>query len=368
MCLTSDDNFMRRCVIASREPWKWIPYFDDHSIMIINPDAPPARYQYLVEHSDYSVLVTDQDLTMRDGRDYPDERIFWYTSGTTGDSKFYGFSQQQLDRMSRTICDAYNINSNDRYFGIMPLWHAHGNGFYWATKLAGCETSFGSIRDKSAIESFQPTFVTSIPDMMSVIMRLDLQHLRFVRTASSAMPERAFRSLENRFSVPVIEAFGMTEALSHCFTNPLHGERRIGTVGLPDGIEARIEDHRLLIKGPCLFQPGWFDTGDLAEQDDRGYYRILGRSRDQINVRGIKIDPLSVENQLYNRFPEIEQCAVFGITELKCLVKGQAELSEVKTFLESLGSHCRPVVLRTIGEIPTNNSGKVSRGMLNSMY
>lgn len=250
----------------------------------------------------------------------------------------------------------------------MPLWHAHGNGFYWATRLAGCETQFGSIRDKEKIERLQPTFVTSIPDMMSVMMRLDLQTLRFVRTASSAMPTRMFTELSQRFDVPVIEAFGMTEALSHCFTNPLHGEQRIGTVGLPSGIEACIDDGHLMIKGPCLFRDGWYDTGDLAEQDEKGYYRILGRSRDQINVRGIKINPLSIENQLYECFPEISEVAVFGKDQLKCVISGDVDLEKISVFLCSLGSHCRPKILRNVDTIPKNNNGKISRSELDNLY
>lgn len=352
---------MKRCVIASREPWRWIPQFDDYSVMIVNPDAPKSRYQYLLDNSDYSVLVTDSELVVRDGGDYPNERVFWYTSGTTGDSKFYGFSDAQVKQMAQTICRDYNITADDRYFGIMPLWHAHGQGFYWATRLAGCETQFGTIRDKSKIESLQPTFVTSIPDMMSVIMRLDLNTLRFVRTASSAMPTRLFNDLQDRFGVPVIEAFGMTEACSHCFTNPLSGPQKIGTVGLPSGIDAKIDDGRLMIRGPSVFRPGWFDTGDLAECDEDGYYRILGRSRDRINVRGIKVDPLSIENQLYNQFPELQECAIFGDSSLKCLYVGNLNEELIKKFLISMGQHLTPKYLCRVDEIPKNNSGKINR-------
>lgn len=359
---------MKRCVIASRYPWIWIDKFPDYSIMVINPDAPGTRYNYLLEHSDYSLLITDEGVTERDGGDYPNERVFWYTSGTTGDSKFYGFTNEQVDRMAQTICKAYELTANDRYYGVMPLWHAHGQGFYWAVKRVGCQTKFGSIRDQKEIESFQPTFITAIPDMVKVLQKSNLYHLRFVRTASSAMPELLYRSLKSRWSIPVIEAFGMTEALSHCFTNPLHGEQRIGTVGLPDGVQVELRNHHLWIQGTCTVNGDWVDTGDLAEQDPKGYYRILGRHKDQINVRGIKINPLSIENQLYNHFPDLQQCVIFGNNRLKCLIVGDTQLHLIDKFLRSLGSHCRPVLLQQVDAVPVNSSGKVSRAMLENLF
>ena len=211
--------------------------------------------------------------------------------------------------------------------------------------------------------------MTSIPDMMRVIGRLDLRSLRFLRTASAALPLRVFLDLQERFSVPVIEAFGMTETLSHCFSNPLSEPCRIGTVGLPDGVEAQIDsNHHLWLRGPCVFTNQWFDTGDLAQQDELGYYRILGRSGDQINVRGIKIDPLSIENQLYSRFPTVSECAVFGKQALKCVYAGDVAKKEVSEWLSSLGSHCRPILIHQVDSIPKNHAGKVSKSLLEDLY
>jgi long-subunit acyl-CoA synthetase (AMP-forming) len=138
-----------------------------------------------------------------------------------------------------------------------------------------------------------------------------------------------YRGLQDKFAVPIIEAFGMTEALSHCFTNPLYGEQRMGTVGLPSGIEARIDQGHLLIKGHSVHAPGWFDTGDFAEQDQQGYYKILGRHRDQINVKGYKFNPLSLEQQLYDMIPEITEISIFGTNTIKCLYVGEASVKKI---------------------------------------
>ena len=361
---------MKRAVLCVSRPWEIIGNYEkDYSLMIVNPSVSDQRLKYLLDNSDYSLLITENDTVTRNGNDYPGEKVYWYTSGTTGDSKFFGFSAEQLRIMSKTICQAYDITANDRYFGIMPLWHGHGQGFYWAMKYAGCETRFGTLANKDQIESFQPTFVTSIPDFMRSIQKLDLKCLRFVRTASQSLPSFLYQSLKDRFGVPVVEAFGMTEALSHCFTNPLHGEQRIGTVGLPDGIEFRIDHQQhLWIRGPATYYPDWFDTGDLAEQDDRGHVRILGRSIDRINVKGYKIDPLSIENQIYENFPDITEVAVFGTVKLKCVYVGDTDTEKLKDWLRKLGTHCRPAVLKQIDTIPKNLSGKISRPLLDQIF
>lgn len=359
---------MKRAVLCVANPQDYIDQLDNYSLMIINPSVTEQRKQYLLAHADWSILITDQSTQTRIGQDYPSERLFWYTSGTTGDSKFCSFTQTQLDYMSQTICSAYNINGNDRYVNIMPLWHAHGQGMYWATKLAGCETHFVTVKDIRTISNYNPTFITAIPDFLKIIGQQNFNHLRFIRSASAPLPNNTYQHLKQQYQIPIIEAFGMTEALSHCFTNPLHGEQRIGTVGLPDGIEADIVDGQLYIKGPTVFCSDWYNTGDLASVDDNGYYTILGRHRDQISVRGIKLNPLSLENQLKSAIANIGECVIFGDTSVKCLYTGKCEPAEIKQFLNSIGAHCNPRVLEKIETIPLSPSGKISRSWLEKQY
>jgi acyl-coenzyme A synthetase/AMP-(fatty) acid ligase len=250
----------------------------------------------------------------------------------------------------------------------MGLWHAHGQGFYWATQLAGCETNFISVKDIRKMSEYRPTFITAIPDILKPVHNLNFNNLRFIRSASAPMPSDLYNSLKNKFNIPVIEAFGMTEALSHCFTNPLHGEQRIGTVGLPDGVEAKIVDGKLFLKGPTMFVPGWYDTGDLAEQDECGYYKIVGRSKDQINVRGVKLNPLSLEKQIINAIPTLTECVVFGDSEVKCLYVGDSSAAEIMQVLSNIGQYCKPALVKSVDSIPLSPSGKISRSFLNNVY
>jgi acyl-coenzyme A synthetase/AMP-(fatty) acid ligase len=359
---------MKRAILCVNNPQDYIPQLDDYSIMIINPAAPEARNRYLLENSDWSLLITSDEEKHRDGNDYPNERVLWYTSGTTGDSKFCSFTQAQLNNMAATIMRSYKLTANDRYTSIMSLWHAHGQGFYWATQLAGCEVKYITMKEINTFPSTNPTFITAIPDVLNVVAKLEFDNLRFIRGASAPLSDELYTALSAKFKIPVIEAFGMTEAMSHCFTNPLEGPQRMGTVGLPDGIEAKIENNHLYIKGFNVAYNDWYDTGDLAEVDELGYYKILGRSRDQINVKGSKLNPVSIERQLLEAIPNLEQVVVFGSYSVKCLYVGNCDKDAVKRFLISLGKHCKPAVLEQVTAIPLTASGKISRAILDSLY
>jgi len=359
---------MKRAVLCVPNPQDYIDQLDDYSIMIVNPALAQARVEYLLDHADWSLKITATNVEHRSGGDYSDERLFWYTSGTTGDSKFCSFTQAQLDIMCNNIIKDYQLDANDRYVSIMPLWHAHGQGFFWATKRAGCEINFVTVQTLRQIPLHAPTFITAVPDMLKIIRQLKLEHLRFVRSASSPLPNDLFLELKQQYQVPVIEAFGMTETLSHCFTNPLHGEQRMGTVGLPSGIDATIKYGHLMIQGPSVVTNDWFDTGDLADQDSAGYYRILGRSVDQLNINGIKFNPSSLESQLLQNLPGLKACVIFGDHELNCLYVGECTDQDIIKFLRELDIHLRPALLKQVNEIPLKYPGKISRSYLKTLY
>jgi len=360
---------MKLAVICSPTPQKYVSTLEDHCVMIVDPNANPNRKQYLIGAVDWSLLITDQETTVRSGRDYVDTKLIWYTSGTTGESKFYQFSQSQLDLKVQTIIQAYDLSPDDHYVSIMPLWHGHGQGLFWASLRAKSKISFLLPQQIQDLHRFRPTWISCIPSLFPFVLKQSLDDLRFIRSSSQSLPNDLYYKLQHKFNVPIIETFGMTEALSHCFTNPLKGEQRIGTVGLPDGIECRIDfEHNLWIKGPCVYTPNWINTGDLAEQDEKKYYRIIGRSIDQINIKGVKVNPVSLENLLRNRFPAIEQVVVFGEDRVKCVYVGSVESEEIKVYLRSTAPHLHPRFIRQELEIPVNNSGKISRRYLDLIY
>jgi long-subunit acyl-CoA synthetase (AMP-forming) len=358
---------MKRAVICSRKPWEHIPrYKENYSLMIVDPDCTPIRMQYLLTQSDYSLLVTDDETQTRNGKVYDDEAMVLYTSGTTGDSKFYSFSQKQIDQKCKILKDRFQINKSDRYFGVMPLWHTHGLSTYLAVETVGCEREFGTIKDLKKLQSFQPSIISAIPDILQTMLPLELENLRYIRSGSSALSSQLLTRLQDRFEIPVLEAFGMTEALGFCMSNPIENPRD-QTVGLPF-LDYKIDpESRLWLKAPWCFTDQWFDTGDLAEQDDHGYLRILGRSVDQLNIRAKKFNPVSIEKHLIENIAGLKQCVIFGKHSLGCLYIGECNETSIKNFLISLDPHLRPSLLQKVDVIPFNN-GKISRTLLTKKY
>lgn len=359
---------MKRAVICVPNPHDYIDQLSDYSIMILNPTASQSRNQYLLDHADWSLKIDQQGVHYRDGADYENERLFWYTSGTTGDSKFCSFSQQQLDLMVSRVTQVYDITANDRFVNVMPLWHAHGQAWYWIAKHAKFEINHLSIQNVRSIEKFSPTFISAIPDLIKLFVGYKFDHLRFMRSASASMPATLYTNLKEQFKVPIIEAFGMTETLSQCFTNPLHGPQKIGTVGLPDGVQARIVEGRLEVQGPTVCVPGWFDTGDLAEQDEHGYFKILGRSIEQINIKGYKINPISIEQQVRKLLPALESVIIFGSSECNCVYVGSVDITQVSRALKQIHPVCFPKFIKQVEEIPKPDSGKISRIWLQKYF
>jgi long-subunit acyl-CoA synthetase (AMP-forming) len=354
-----------RAVVCVKNPWDFLPQLSDYSVMIVNPDGPASRLEYLIDRSDYSLLITKDQEKLRNGGQYR-EKILCYTGGSTGDSKFYSFTQHQIDLTSKRICQTYDITNNDRYTGIMPLWHLHGLSFYWATQQAGCESNYLSAKEIKSLPKNHPTFISAVPDLLRLLPRLDLTDLRFIRSASARLPNITYTELKEKFNVPVIEAFGMTETLGPCISNPLYGEQRIGTIGLPFGCEARIHHGELQLRGPTMITEGWFDTGDLAEQDSMGYYCLLGRRKEQITIGGVKINPTSMERQILESFPGMTDCVIFGQDRVKCLYIGDADLGQVIEFLTGWGG--RPSLVQCVDAIPLSDVGRVSRSFLNSQF
>jgi acyl-CoA synthetase (AMP-forming)/AMP-acid ligase II len=203
--------------------------------------------------------------------------------------------------------------------------------------------------------------------------------------------------LTSLFDVPVVEAYGMTEASHQMACNPLPpGVQKPGSVGVATGIEIAIlgaENHQLpagergevsirgatVIEGyqnnpeanAAAFTDGWFRTGDEGMLDPEGYLFLTGRLKEQINRGGEKISPLEVDDVLL-RHPAVAEAVTFGIPHEKLgeevgavvVVAEGEELSErdLRAFAgEHLAGFKVPERIVFVPEIPKGATGKVQR-------
>ena len=281
----------------------------------------------------------------------PDDiALVLHTSGTTSRPKIVPLAHKNIFASAGNIRRTLALTSQDRGLVIMPLFHIHGLIAALSAPLSAggevcCTPGFNALKFFSWLDEVKPTWYTGVPTMhQAILLRAPgnqevLKHhrLRFIRSSSSALPPTVIAELERVFGVPVVEAYGMTEATHQMASNPLKGPRKPGTVGPSGGPEIRIVDQtgkdvprgapgEIVIKGPNVmtayennpkanadaFYDGWFRTGDQGVMDDDGYVAITGRLKEIINRGGEKISPREVD-EIIMEHPAVHQCVTFAM-------------------------------------------------------
>lgn len=283
----------------------------------------------------------------------PDDiALVLHTSGTTSRPKIVPLAHKNIAASAGNIRRTLALAANDRGLVIMPLFHIHGLIAALTAPLSAggevcCSPGFNALKFFGWLDEVKPTWYTGVPTMhQAILLRaageanqeiLKHHRLRFIRSSSSALPPTVIAELERVFGVPVVEAYGMTEATHQMASNPLQGPRKAGTVGPSGGPEIRIVDDRgkdvprgapgeIVIKGPNVmtayennpkanadaFYDGWFRTGDQGVMDDDGYVAITGRLKEIINRGGEKISPREVD-EIIMEHPAVHQCVTFAM-------------------------------------------------------
>jgi acyl-CoA synthetase (AMP-forming)/AMP-acid ligase II len=280
-----------------------------------------------------------------------DTALILHTSGTTAKAKMVPLTHANLMASARNVTEVLRLDIDDTCLCIMPFFHIHGIvGSLLATLLRG-----GTILVPEAFEpeiffrilhEHRPTWYSAVPTLhQRILSYLDtvpeaaLGHvLRLIHSSSAALSPATFARLEEKFGVPVIEAYGMTEAAHQMCSNPLPpGIRKPGSVGLPSGPEIGVVDGagkflspdnegEIVIRGNnvtsgYLHLPeelqgrlpgGWFRTGDMGRFDPDGYLYISGRLKEIINRGGEKVSPLEVDEALL-RHASVAEAVCFGV-------------------------------------------------------
>lgn len=271
-----------------------------------------------------------------------------YTSGTTGVAKGAILTHGNFAANALALVSAWGITATDRYLAALPLFHVHGLGNGLQCWLAsGCHMRlverFDRDRALSWFEDYAPTLFFGVPTMYVRLLEAEPERARAIGarmrlfvSGSAPLPAQVHESFLQRFGHVILERYGMTETLMNV-SNPLVGERRAGTVGLPlpmTSVEIRDEQGapvgtdtvgELWVQGPNVcagywqwpeataqaFRDGWFRTGDIGTRSADGYITLQGRRSDLIISGGFNIYPREIEEFLL-ALPGVREAAVAG--------------------------------------------------------
>jgi acyl-CoA synthetase (AMP-forming)/AMP-acid ligase II len=341
----------------------------------------------------------------------PDDiALVLHTSGTTSRPKIVPLSHRNICASAANIRRTLSLTANDRGLVIMPLFHIHGLIAALTAPLSAggevsCSPGFNALKFFGWLAEVRPTWYTGVPTMHQAILlraannaeAIAGHRLRFIRSSSSALPPTVIAELERVFGVPVVEAYGMTEAAHQMASNPLPpAARKPGTVGPSGGPEIRVVDTsgktvprgatgEIVIKGLNVmreyennpnanadaFYDGWFRTGDQGVMDDDGYVSITGRLKEIINRGGEKISPREVD-EIIMEHPAVHQCVTFAmphdmlgedVAAAIVLRQGaQASDRELRDFAATrLAAFKVPRKILILTEIPVGATGKLQR-------
>src|SRR5438105_94149 len=192
-------------------------------------------------------------------RDYPkpvEVALILHTSGTTSRPKRVPLSHANLMTSARNIAATYELTSEDVSLCVMPLFHVHG---LVASTLATLFTGgtvvvppkFNPLSFWPTVRDYRATWYSAVPTIHQVLLSrararpAGAEHLRFIRSCSAALSPQMMIDLEERFGVPLLEAYGMTEAAHQMASNPLPpGARKAGSVGRGTAVEIAILNER----------------------------------------------------------------------------------------------------------------------------
>ncbi|HEY7049035.1 MAG TPA: long-chain fatty acid--CoA ligase [Jatrophihabitantaceae bacterium] len=357
------------------------------------------------------LLEADDDRDIWPGA-ADDTAVLLYTSGTTGRPKGAEVSHFQLYMNCSLAAERFGLDENDVALAALPFFHVYGlsSVLNAAVRHARCISvvpRFDVEAVLSAIERDRITILAGVPTMYHALANADAgahdtSSLRIASSGGAAIPERVLRAFEQKYGIPILEGYGLSESASTATVNPSADERKVLSIGKPIwGIELRIVDEsdhplpngpehigEIVLRGHNLtkgyykrpdetaraFRGGWFHTGDLGYQDDEGFVYVVDRKKDLIIRGGLNVYPREVEELLY-RHPAIAEAAVIGrpderlgeeIVAVVSLRNGADVTGDdiVEWTKDRIASYKYPREVRIVAELPKGATGKIVRRLL----
>lgn len=369
----------------------------DSTPKVVLTDATERAQWVRSAGSDATTLGVEADLPPAascdlDAAGIDDPALIAYTSGTTGIPKGAVLTHGNLLASAEALRLAWRWLPADRLVLALPLFHLHGLGVgLHGTLTAGASVVIRprfDVRDVAdQVRDQRCTLFFGVPTMYRRFLDAgaggDLASLRLCVSGSAPLSESAHAAFVTASRQRIIERYGMTETVI-TVSNPYEGERRPGTVGFPlPGVQLRLDEEtdEIWVRGPSVMRgywqrpdatrevlsaSGWLSTGDIGKVDDRGYLKIVGRSKDLIISGGYNVYPREVEDVL-RELPGVVDVAVVGrphpewgeqVTAF-VIADGVSE-RRLREFAGSqLASYKQPKLVYFVDDLPRNAMGKV---------
>jgi acyl-CoA synthetase (AMP-forming)/AMP-acid ligase II len=333
-----------------------------------------------------------------------------YTSGTTGRPKGVMLDHANVLATAELIVAWFEMTEETRSLLVLPLFHVNGVMVSVVSPLLAGGSTFIAERFDAAtfwatVQRARPTFFSAVPTIYALLVsqpgeQVRTRNLRYVICGAAPMPPELISEFEQRFGVPLVEGYGLSECTVVCTANPVHGVRKAGSVGLAlPGVDVGVVDPagqllpagqagEVVVRGPnvmrgylgrpaesaAALREGWLHTGDVGRFDDDGYLTLVDRVKDMIIRGGENIYPKEIEDVLYAH-PAVLEAAVVGRPDA---VFGEQPVAFValrpgrSVALEDLIEHCRGSLARYkvprevyLEEVlPKNAIGKIAKPML----
>jgi fatty-acyl-CoA synthase len=385
-----------------------MPRFDGVEREVLMPDCDEPREKAI----DYEELIASGDPNFQ----FPelDENAaaaMCYTSGTSGRPKGVLFAHRSivLHTLLQTQADGPALSERDTVLPIVPMFHVNAWGLPYAASMTGGKLVLPGPHlepDRLAqlIADERVTFAAAVPTIWQGISQLepppDLSTLERIVSGGSAVPESLIRLYDERFGVPIIQAWGMTE------TSPMASLCRVPPDG-PEGNEAyamratqgrvlplvdfRVDEEsggELQVRGPTVASAyyndessaekftddGWLCTGDVAEVQDGAFIKLVDRTKDLVKSGGEWISSVELENAIMAH-PAVLEAAVVAVPDERwgerpcaCVVRkpdGELDGDALRDFLRPMvAKWWLPERVEFIAEVPKTSVGKFDKKVL----
>lgn len=390
--------------------------------------TPLPRSLSWAQHDFQPLLRSQSAAPLYNAADPQELALLQYTSGTTDVPRGVMLSHRNL--LMNAVQTRHWVPDTRRgrevILCVLPLSHSYGvtGAMNMSMALVGTLVLLPTVRTHrvlEAIKAYRPSLLPGIPALYLAIANYPhvrsykVSAIRFCISGSAPLPVEVQEAFEKLTRGHLVEGYGLTEASPATHSNPLKGERRVGSIGLPlPGTLAKVVDMKtgeallpgqigeLLIQGPQVMQgywdmpeetqealkDGWLHTGDLASMDEDGFFTIVDRKKDLILAGAYNFYPRDVEEVLYEH-PKVLEAAVVGIANPQSaggsgaggggattpspfikavVVLKQGEKATADELLalcrERLDAYKVPRQIEFRSELPKNFVGKVLRRML----